>query len=55
MPAFVRTAPYLDRSARVICPECGLEEPHDRTEPAQLAARAHNDQHHPSTTEPKET
>lgn len=53
MPAYVRTAPYLDRSARVICEECDLDEGHDRTGPAQTAAGDHNRTHHP--TEPKET
>ena len=46
MPAFVQTAPYTDRSARVVCEECDLDERHDRTEPAQRAAREHNESAH---------
>lgn len=46
MPAHVQTAPYTDRSARVICEECRLDERHDRTEPAQAAAHEHNDRVH---------
>lgn len=55
MPAVVHTAPYLDRSARLVCLDCEIEEPFERTEPAQAAAREHNARHHPLTTEPKET
>lgn len=54
MPAYVQTAPYLDRSARVICPECNLEEEYSRTEPAQAAAHAHNVAEHGATPDTKE-
>jgi hypothetical protein len=46
MSAYVRTAAYIDRSARVICEECSIDETYPRTEPAQVAARAHNEAVH---------
>lgn len=52
MPAVVHVS-QPGRASRLVCPEHALEEPYPRTAPAQAAARAHNDQHHP--TEPKET
>lgn len=60
MPAVVYVAPYLDRSARVLCADTdcgGLDATCDRTGPAQELARAHNAEHHPLSvlfTEPKE-
>jgi hypothetical protein len=58
MPAHVQTAPYLDRSARVICEDCQLDERHSRTEPAQQAAAEHNAREHafpPPLDLPEET
>lgn len=46
MPAVVFAAPYVDRSARVVCPECGLDETRDRTAEAQDLARQHNLERH---------
>lgn len=54
-PAFVRTAPYTDRSARVVCAECSIDDHYDRTASAQAAASAHNAEQHPPRrpTEPE--
>jgi hypothetical protein len=49
MPAIVFTAPYVDRSARVACAECGLDVERDRTADAQDLARRHNIEEHPET------
>jgi hypothetical protein len=46
MPAVVFTAPYVDRSARVVCAECGLDETRDRTADAQDLASQHNLREH---------
>lgn len=60
MPAVVHVAPYTDRSATVDCDECDLHERHERTAPAQDAAREHNRTEHAfpdplPITDPEET
>lgn len=45
MPAYVAVA-APGRACTVICPECDLIEPYERTRPAQDAAALHNRERH---------